>query len=59
MHMAFFIVDNEKIDPSKYKFVFNIPKTWQEAWKHPDPWLRNQWREAISKELLKMMMNKV
>jgi hypothetical protein len=41
MHRAFFMVDHEKIDPSKYKDVFNIPKTWQEAWNHPDPWLRN------------------
>jgi hypothetical protein len=26
---------------------------------HPDPWLRNQWSEEITKELLKMKMNKV
>jgi hypothetical protein len=32
MHMAFFMVDHDKIDPSKYKDVFNLPKTWQEAW---------------------------
>jgi hypothetical protein len=31
MHMDFFMVDHEKIDLSKYKDVFNITKTWQEA----------------------------
>jgi hypothetical protein len=56
MHMALFMVDHEKIDPTKYKDVFNIPKTWQEAWNHPDPWLHNGWREGITKELLKMTM---
>jgi hypothetical protein len=59
MHIAFFMVDHKKIDPSKYKDVFNIPKTWQEAWNHPDLWLRSRWREAITKEFLKMKTNKV
>jgi hypothetical protein len=59
MHMAFYMVDHVKIDPSKYTDVFNIPNSWQEAWNHPDPWLHNRWREAIAKELLKMKMNKV
>jgi Reverse transcriptase (RNA-dependent DNA polymerase) len=59
MHMAFFMVDHNKIDPAKYKDIFSIPKNWQEAWNHPDPWLRKRWREAITKELLKMKMNNV
>jgi hypothetical protein len=41
IHIVFFMVYHEKIDPSKYKDVFNIPTTWQEAWNHPHPWLRN------------------
>jgi Reverse transcriptase (RNA-dependent DNA polymerase) len=59
MHMAFFIVDHDKIDTAKYKNVFSITKNWQEPWNHPDPWLHKRWREAITKELLKMKMNNV
>ena len=27
-----------------------VPKTFQEAWNHPDPLMRSRWREAIRKE---------
>ena len=42
------------VDPSKYKDMFENPKTYDEAWNHPDPFQQERWREAITKELNKM-----
>jgi Reverse transcriptase (RNA-dependent DNA polymerase) len=39
--------------------MFLIPKIYQEAWNHPCPYQRKQWRDAITKEMLKMMTCKV
>jgi len=44
----------EKLDPSRYKDVFENPRTFDEAWNHPCPFQRRLWREAILKELKKM-----
>ena len=52
-------VDYEKIDPSKYKDMFESPKTFNGAWNHPEPFQRKQWRSAINKEFQKMNLNKV
>ena len=47
--------DLEKMDPSRYKDVFDNPRTFQDAWNHPCPFQRRLWREAmILKELKKM-----
>ncbi|KAG7347265.1 reverse transcriptase RNA-dependent DNA polymerase [Nitzschia inconspicua] len=35
------------------------PKTFQEAWNHPDPEERKKWREAIRKEFHDMIVRKV
>ncbi|MGL5934163.1 MAG: reverse transcriptase domain-containing protein, partial [Cetobacterium sp.] len=52
-------LDHSKIDPSKYKDIFENPKTFMEAWNHPDTFQREKWREAIEKEFAKMERNKV
>ncbi|KAG7336872.1 reverse transcriptase RNA-dependent DNA polymerase, partial [Nitzschia inconspicua] len=38
---------------------FEEPKTFQEAWNHPDPEERKKWREAIRKEFHDMIVRKV
>jgi len=52
-------IDYEKIDPSRYKDIFECPKTFEEAWNHPCPFQRKMWRAAILKELEKMLQLKV
>jgi len=32
-----------------------VPKTFQEAWNHPDPLMRSRWRDAIRKEFHDMI----
>ena len=51
--------DYSKMDPSKYKDIFENPKTFEEAWDHPDPFQKGKWREAILKEFAKMERCKV
>ena len=51
--------DHEKIDPSKYKDVYENPRKFKDAWDHPDPWQREKWRAAINKEFRKMEDKKV
>jgi hypothetical protein len=46
-------------DPSEFKDKFTLPKNFEEAWFHPDPWLRTMWRKAITLELNKMKELKV
>ena len=41
-------------DPSKFKDIYDNPRTYDEAWNHEDEFQRNRWREAITKELTKM-----
>ena len=38
---------------------FIEPKTFKEAWNHPDPRQRAKWREAIRKEFRDMIKRKV
>jgi hypothetical protein len=52
-------VDYDNVDPIKYKDMFNVPETVEEAWNHPCPWQRAHWREAIPHKLLKMLHMKV
>jgi hypothetical protein len=28
----------DKLSPAEYKYVFDLPATFREAWDHPDPW---------------------
>ena len=51
--------DPEKLDPTKYKYMFDAPNTFDEAWNHPDEFQQKKWREAIRKELDKMERMKV
>ena len=51
--------DYSTVDPSKYKDIFENPKTFEDAWDHPDPFQREKWREAILKEFAKMERCKV
>jgi hypothetical protein len=52
-------VDYTKIDPSKYKEMFDVPASFNEAWNHPRAFQRAKWREAITKEFNKMDSNNV
>ena len=47
------------VDPSRFKDLFENPKTFDEAWNHPDPFQRKKWRMAIKKEFDKMESKKV
>ena len=47
-------VTEEKVDPSKHKDIYEVPKSFEEAWNHSDPFQREQWRGAIDKEFSKM-----
>jgi hypothetical protein len=49
----------DKIDPSKYKDMLEVPTSFHEAWNHPDPSQQKLWREAINKEFDKMRDKKV
>ena len=52
-------VDPTKIDPSRYKDMFENPKLFKDAWDHPDPFQKDKWRAAIKKEFDKMELNKI
>ena len=52
-------LDYNKIDPAMYKEIFENPKSWDEAWNHPDPFQQKKWREAILNEFEKMEKCKV
>ena len=41
------LVDPATVDPSKHKDMFENPKTFDEAWNHPDPFQREKWTEAL------------
>jgi hypothetical protein len=51
-------IDYEKVDPTKYRDIFKLPKTFEEAWNEC-PFQRKMWRDAITKEETKMTENKV
>lgn len=43
------VTDNQRDDATKQQ-PFEEPKTFQQAWYHPDEYQRKMWREAIRKE---------
>jgi hypothetical protein len=43
----------DKLFPSEYKHVFDVPGKFCEAWDHPDPWQREKWRTGIRAEFAK------
>jgi hypothetical protein len=47
-------IDYDKVDPIKYKDMFEPPDAFQEAWEHQWQWQRAKWRLAIKLELMKM-----
>jgi hypothetical protein len=49
----------DKLSPSEYKHVFDLPGKFREAWDHPDPWQKEKWRTGIRAEFAKMNKNKV
>jgi hypothetical protein len=49
----------EKLSPAEYKYVFDVPAKFREAWDHPDPWQREKWRTGIRAEFAKMNKNQV
>jgi hypothetical protein len=51
--------DYTKVDPSKYKAMFDVPTSFDEAWNHPCEFQWAKWRKAINKEFNKMDSNKV
>jgi hypothetical protein len=59
MAMSAMAMDYDKVDPIKSKDMLKRTQKFNEAWNHPDPWVRKKRREAILKELLKMKQNKV
>jgi len=44
----------QDLDPSKHKGTFEVPKSYSEAWNHPDKFQRDKWREAINAEFEQM-----
>ena len=56
---AMLMEDYEKMDPSKYKEVFEKPENFKAAWDHEEPFQKEKWQEAITKELDKMKLRKV
>jgi Reverse transcriptase (RNA-dependent DNA polymerase) len=44
----------DNIEPIKYKDMFDVPLTFEQAWNHPCPWQCSCWRTAILLELAKM-----
>jgi hypothetical protein len=44
----------DNVVPIKYKDMFEVPITFEQAWNHPCPWQHRRWRAAILLELAKM-----
>jgi hypothetical protein len=53
------LTDLDTVDPTKYKSMFGTPRTFDEAWNHPDQFQRKMWRDAIRKEFSKMNQKNV
>ena len=51
--------DEKYKDPTKYRDLFDIPGTFQEANNNENEWERERWREAIRKEFHKMNTHEV
>ena len=52
------VTDNQRDDATKQQ-PFEEPKTFQQAWYHPDEYQRKMWREAIRKEYRDMIKHNV
>ena len=52
-------MDPEKMDPTRFKYLFTNPTSFEAAWNHPEPFQRKKWRAAIIKELTKMNETRV
>ena len=52
-------VNYTKVDLLKYKEIFDVPTSFDEAWNHPCEFQWAKWREAINKKFNKMDSNKV
>jgi hypothetical protein len=57
--MDYAFLGHDKPLPVENKIEYDVPRTFEEAWNHPDPYIRARWREAIMKELTKMDSLKV
>jgi hypothetical protein len=44
----------DNVEPIKYKDMFEVPLTFEQAWNHPCPWQCQRWRTAILLDLAKM-----
>jgi hypothetical protein len=44
----------DNVEPIKYKDMFEVPLTFEQAWNHPCPWQHQHWRAAILLEPAKM-----
>jgi Reverse transcriptase (RNA-dependent DNA polymerase) len=44
----------DNIKPIKYKDLFDVPLTFEQAWNHPCPWQHQRQRASILLELAKM-----
>jgi hypothetical protein len=42
-----------KLSPAEYKYMFDVPAKFREAWDHPAPWQQEKWRTAIWAEFEK------
>jgi len=49
----------EELDPEDFRSNLTAPKTYREAWDHPELEERAKWREAITKEYQKMEAHQV
>ena len=51
--------DEKYKDPTKYRGLFDVPGTFQEAYNNENEWERIRWREAIGKVFHKMITHGV
>ena len=57
--LACMVKDTEKVSSTISTWSNKEPKTFEEAWNHPDPVQRARWRQAILKEFGDMKSRKV
>ena len=49
----------ESMKPEDYKHKIKLPQNFQQAYNHPNEWIRSKWREAIKKEFDKLEEHQV
>jgi hypothetical protein len=52
--LALTAADFDYDDPSKFKSIFEVPRSFDDAWNHSDQFQRTRWRDAICNEFKKM-----